>query len=1446
MSNFKNNPKFKQEDSTPQESFVPYFLRSSRAADEPIGGRDYVIFPDSFPNIGMPLTGEEMLMVQGKLEEPEILTPNQIKYFFSGNVVADSQGFVTGDQVYKELLKYVPITRKINGYTLDKDINLTKADVGLGNVDNTSDKDKPVSDAQREELNKLDDRITTEITRLDNKDANLQQQINDLGTESDEIKSDIEAHKVDPNAHPEIVDQSMSDTSKKAIANKVVKNYIDTIINRQGSKTSIVATDEILVMDATGKYYRATIQKAVLDLVDSAIGDMGKVLHFVGVITSAADIPNINNEKDGAYLYVEKLSTPNTTITDPITSQVFTSCDVIMKDGSQWRIVGKTMWWVDLTYKADETNKKAVISNTAGTGFEIPVATDSNMGLYPKDHFKLVDDATETPTASQLAKYNTNGNLMSGKATSETEVLIYSQIDDILNLAKAGYNYSILDVANAIKGTYHGPSTPESGRALSGYWDYTKGLDNAYATGDNSLALNFSSTNTGDGSAGLEATVILKNNLVLKLKETKKIYCALDLSTLAVTLASLNVTIYDSKTRNKVGEWAPTSIENTALKQEIELDETWVSGLDSSVNNFIDISIKATPTEAIADDTDEEGATVPGNWHNNLISRICISTDAIDDATNVVLTQSELSRIFTELSHIDDKNIHVTVEDKNTWDAKATEDFVLQKIQDLIGDAPDVLDTLGELADALHDNPDIIDNILADLTEIKNNYIPRVGGKDHSMTGSLVVNASTWSIQDTDGNGLLINDSANVHLGRNGGTTHIRSGASDLFHTKSGANYRIWDESNLNPATVADLANYLKLSGGTMTGAIVMPNNVSIYGQSVGKGNYNIGVIDPSNNLQLGSVNLVTWINSKEGDLIHYRGNNKYKIWDAYNLPNPIDESDLSGYVKSYENANLGEYMNLNISRTGGWAGGYYLKHSGNTDNPNQFGVGYYGSGTTAQYAFLGIGDQSEYDKTNNLKVYTDHVTFGGKTIYHEGNLPAYPTWSTLSGKPNFATVATSGSYNDLSDKPTIPSIPGSLPNPYSLTFTGYQSKSYNGSAAVSVAIPSKVSQLSDSANYALRRDNNVFIANGNEFNFSLDNMTANGDIWINYRNGVGAASSYKVVNYRFGQGIASAAYANIYGNTLIGLTGLQVGSTADFGWYPYLDRISAGRSTARGVSVGSLLVSDHWADSSKVPDQGLYSKGDIITSGDMLFYEKIWSDTLAPNKSYSALIRVLNGDSAGGPTTYGTVLQINHRIAYWATQLWIDQTNNNSAAGKLRYRTSRYNSDEYSPWKVLATEDYVTSQVGNYLPLTGGTVTGQTTFQANANPLRVNGTNSNDVYLQVLHKGTARAAFGFIDTWGPYMYNYGTSKYLTVRSDGAYYGTPESSQKLLTSTDLSGYATQSWVEGKNYATKSDITNALSGYVKSTSTLKVSDIQVLAAGSTPGSTTGVLYIVLEA
>lgn len=75
------------------------------------------------------------------------------------------------------------------------------------------------------------------------------------------------------------------------------------------------------------------------------------------------------------------------------------------------------------------------------------------------------------------------------------------------------------------------------------------------------------------------------------------------------------------------------------------------------------------------------------------------------------------------------------------------------------------------------------------------------------------------------------------------------------------------------------------------------------------------------------------------------------------------------------------------------------------------------------------------------------------KEIWTHGQFYATAvTWSAITGKPSFATVATSGNYNDLSNKPTIPT---KLPTPNVLTFTGAVTGTWDGSAAKTVNIPS-------------------------------------------------------------------------------------------------------------------------------------------------------------------------------------------------------------------------------------------------------------------------------------------------------------------------------------------------------------------------------------------------------
>ena len=62
--------------------------------------------------------------------------------------------------------------------------------------------------------------------------------------------------------------------------------------------------------------------------------------------------------------------------------------------------------------------------------------------------------------------------------------------------------------------------------------------------------------------------------------------------------------------------------------------------------------------------------------------------------------------------------------------------------------------------------------------------------------------------------------------------------------------------------------------------------------------------------------------------------------------------------------------------------------------------------------------------------------------------------------------------------------------------------------------------------------------------------------------------------------------------------SGIQIGLIPNMGWYSSNLRMCSGPDGAdsRGINIGSLLVSDTWTDSSNVPTNGIYSKGDIIT----------------------------------------------------------------------------------------------------------------------------------------------------------------------------------------------------------------------------------------------------------
>jgi hypothetical protein len=76
------------------------------------------------------------------------------------------------------------------------------------------------------------------------------------------------------------------------------------------------------------------------------------------------------------------------------------------------------------------------------------------------------------------------------------------------------------------------------------------------------------------------------------------------------------------------------------------------------------------------------------------------------------------------------------------------------------------------------------------------------------------------------------------------------------------------------------------------------------------------------------------------------------------------------------------------------------------------------------------IGHRGEITYRDGYLYYHDGATAGGELINGGGSGGGGPTtWSSVTGKPSFAAVATSGSYADLTGKPSIPSKVSDLTN---------------------------------------------------------------------------------------------------------------------------------------------------------------------------------------------------------------------------------------------------------------------------------------------------------------------------------------------------------------------------------------------------------------------------------
>ena len=303
-----------------------------------------------------------------------------------------------------------------------------------------------------------------------------------------------------------------------------------------------------------------------------------------------------------------------------------------------------------------------------------------------------------------------------------------------------------------------------------------------------------------------------------------------------------------------------------------------------------------------------------------------------------------------------------------------------------------------------------------------------VTGKPSSFTPSAhnqasnTITALTGYAKSTNA-AITTSDTLNTALGK--------------LETKVDITYGWGNHASAGYAKDTQLANYLPLTGGTLTGGLTA-NNISLFDS--GKTNdYNV--------------------TAKIGDPSTYSTPVRFAPSSAhghYAIQFSDADSVLFGkiggkFVKIISDVNKAEvvadsfYMGGNLVATQSWVTGKgYLTSvpaqtwASITGKPSTFTPSAHtqsyttltGSTTTANQAIVSNGTANGWTLKTLGSLAFSSATIPTKTSQltnDSGFLTSVPaqSWASITGKPTFATVATSGSYNDLSNKPTIPSLSG-------------------------------------------------------------------------------------------------------------------------------------------------------------------------------------------------------------------------------------------------------------------------------------------------------------------------------------------------------------------------------------------------------------------------------------
>lgn len=165
--------------------------------------------------------------------------------------------------------------------------NVTKEDVGLADVDNTSDLDKPISIATQEALDSLNSNLTGISVSLEE----------GLTNASEELRTHIRNKENPHNVTAEILGLGMVDNTRdleKPIS-YAVQTELDNKVNYEDIKDSLVSTETSKPLSAR----QGSVLNGKISELSGTILSIGTVFHFKGTLSSVEELETIENPVQG-------------------------------------------------------------------------------------------------------------------------------------------------------------------------------------------------------------------------------------------------------------------------------------------------------------------------------------------------------------------------------------------------------------------------------------------------------------------------------------------------------------------------------------------------------------------------------------------------------------------------------------------------------------------------------------------------------------------------------------------------------------------------------------------------------------------------------------------------------------------------------------------------------------------------------------------------------------------------------------------------------------------------------------------------------------------------------------------------------------------------------------------------------------------------------------------